>query len=61
LASAANQTAQAVVKAAVDGLKEKVTGIQQSNGAKEAGYEWVKGLLGKKEWSIPCINVLVRI
>jgi hypothetical protein len=23
--------------------------------------EWVKGLLGKKEWKIQCLDVLIRI
>jgi hypothetical protein len=52
---AANQTAQALVKAAVNGVREKTEG----NGA--AGYEWVKGLMGKKEWRVPCLDVLVRV
>lgn len=56
--SAANHTAQAVVKGVVDGLRERTMGGEQSGGA---GYEWVKGLLGKKEWRIPCLDVLVRI
>lgn len=55
--SAANNTAQALMKAAVDGLKEKIGGEQAS--AVE-GTEWAKGLWGKKEWRIPCLDVLVR-
>jgi hypothetical protein len=56
---AANQTAQALVKAAVQGVKEKAAGAGGQAGA--AGYEWAKGLVGKKEWRIPCMNVLVRL
>lgn len=58
LAQAANQTAQAVVKGAVNGVRQKIGGSNQS-GAKE--YEWVKALLGKKEWKIQCLDVLIRI
>jgi len=50
LAQAANQTAQAVVKNAVDGVRGRM-----------GGGEWVKGLLGKREWKIQCLDVLVRI
>ncbi|PSN67850.1 hypothetical protein BS50DRAFT_675860 [Corynespora cassiicola Philippines] len=58
-AQAANNTAQAVIKGAVEGLREKTMGVPEvSDGA---NYEWVKGLLGKKEWRINCLDVLVRI
>lgn len=56
LAQAANHTAQALVKNAVDGVRGR---IGQGSGGKE--YEWVKGLLGKKEWKIQCLDVLIRI
>ena len=56
LAQAANHTAQALVKNAFDGVKSK---MGQGNGGKE--YEWVKGLLGKKEFKMQCLDVLIRI
>ncbi|KAF2826449.1 hypothetical protein CC86DRAFT_370439 [Ophiobolus disseminans] len=56
LAQAANQTAQALVKNAVDSVRGK---MGQTSGGKE--YEWVKGLLGKKEWKIQCLDVLIRV
>ncbi|ORX99823.1 hypothetical protein BCR34DRAFT_592808 [Clohesyomyces aquaticus] len=65
----ANSTAQAVVKAAVEGIKEKIGGAAAgsadaaaaSAAAGAQSYEWVKGLLGKKEWRIECLDVLFRI
>jgi hypothetical protein len=43
----------------VDGIREKGMGaLEVSNGT---NYEWVKGLVGRKEWRIPCLDVLVRI
>jgi hypothetical protein len=57
LAQAANATAQAVVKTAVEGVKGRV-GLGGSEGQ---SYEWVKGLLGKKEWRVQCLDVLIRI
>jgi hypothetical protein len=52
-AQAAANTAQEVVKGAVDGVRGKA-----STGAMN---EWVKGLLGKKEWRIQCLDVLIRV
>ncbi|KAF2711213.1 hypothetical protein K504DRAFT_501130 [Pleomassaria siparia CBS 279.74] len=58
LVSAANSTARAMIKAAVDGVKGKFTEEEQGSAAAGASYEWVSGL---KEWRIPCLDVLVRI
>ena len=58
-AQAANHTAQALVKAAMDGLKDRTAGTQQTNGS--AGYEFAKGLVEKKELRIPCLDVLIRL
>jgi hypothetical protein len=60
LAQAANATAQAVVKTAVEGVKGRV-GLGGNGGSEGQSYEWVKGLLGKKEWRIQCLDVLIRI
>ncbi|KAH7117765.1 hypothetical protein B0J11DRAFT_91057 [Dendryphion nanum] len=60
--SAANQTAQAVVKAAAASLKEKLVGESHASASGETvESEWVKGLLGKKEWRVPCLDVLIRM
>lgn len=59
VASAANNTAQTLMKATLDGLREKTSSFPQVSGS--SSYEWVKGLLGKKEWRIPHLDVLVRI
>ncbi|KAH8716942.1 hypothetical protein GQ44DRAFT_659878 [Phaeosphaeriaceae sp. PMI808] len=56
LVQAANHTAQAIVKSAFEDVRLKAG---QASSGKE--YEWVKGLLGKKEWRIQCLDVLIRI
>lgn len=56
---AANKTAQSLVRSAIDGIREK--GVEAPEISNGANYEWVKGLVGKKEWRIPCLDVLVRI
>ena len=59
IASAVNSTAETITKAAVDGIRRKALSVSQANGG--TGFEWAKGLIGKKEWRIPCLDVLVRI
>jgi hypothetical protein len=59
LAQAANQTARAVAKGAVNGIRQKIGGPGQGSAGKE--YEWVKGLLGRKEWKVQCLDVLIRV
>lgn len=60
LAQAANHTAKAVVRGAVEGVRGRV-GLGQGSEAGGQSYEWVKGLLGKKEWRIQCLDVLIRV
>lgn len=59
LAQAANHTMRALAKSAVDGMREKAAAAGQASGGQN--YEWVKGLLGKKEWRIQCLDVLIRV
>jgi hypothetical protein len=59
VASAVSDTASTMVKAAVETVKRKA--IQGAQGSGTAGFEWTKGLVGKKEWRIPCLDVLVRV
>ena len=59
LAQAANNTAQALVKGALDTVRNKTADTVGAAGS--GNYEWVKGLVGKKEWKIQCLDVLIRI
>jgi len=59
IASAVNSTAEIMIKTAVDTIRRKTPPVPQVSGG--AGFEWAKGLVGKKEWRIPCLDVLVRI
>jgi hypothetical protein len=59
LAQAATHTAQALVKSTVEGIREKGAALGQASGG--GNYEWAKGLLGKKEWRIQCLDVLIRV
>ena len=58
-AQAANQTVQALMKKAAEGIRERME--DATDGDSGANYEWVKGLVGKKEWRVPCLDVLIRV
>lgn len=57
-ASIVNSTVSSVAQSALQGFKRKpeVDIEQQISVA-----AWLKELLGKKEWRIPCIDVAVRL
>jgi hypothetical protein len=57
LAQAVNESAKAVGRSVVEGVKGKLGG--EGSGAQS--QEWVKGLLGRKEWRIQCLDVLIRV
>lgn len=59
LAQATNNTAQALLKGAVDSMRNKTADAASAGGS--GNFEWVKGLMGKKEWKIQCLDVLIRI
>lgn len=66
LASTVNNTAGALVSAAMDGFSRK--GAQGGAGppaeissASGGPADWGKGLLfARKEWKVPCMDVIVR-
>lgn len=60
LVQAATHTGQAVLRSTVDGVIEKMGQASGSMSGAQS-YEWVKGLLGKKEWRVQCLDVLIRI
>lgn len=58
-ASILNSTAASVVQGAVEAAKRKLNVEAQIPQISAA--EWLKELLGRKEWRIPCIDVAVRL
>lgn len=58
IASAFNSTALSAAQSALHGLKRRMSGEEQ---AYVSGAQWLRELIGKKEWRIPCIDVLVRL
>jgi hypothetical protein len=71
-----NSTATALAGAAIEEAKRRVSSVlangtaadyivrqQQQQGGEWTGIglEWVRSLLGRREWTIPCIDVKVRL
>ncbi|KZF20648.1 hypothetical protein L228DRAFT_176229 [Xylona heveae TC161] len=58
LAQAINETASSLTGAAVEGVKKRVELDPQWTGL---GVEWMRRLLGRREWNIPCVDVIIRL
>lgn len=68
-----NSTATAIAGAAVEEIKRRTSSLILANGTAAAvagrqqeewtgiGLEWLRSLLGRREWTIPCIDVKVQL
>ncbi|KAL4996198.1 hypothetical protein BDV10DRAFT_173041 [Aspergillus recurvatus] len=61
-----NSTAKALAGAAVDETQRRLSGGDScASGASEEltgfGLEWLRSLVGRREWTLPCVDVKVRI
>jgi len=67
-----NSTATALGGAAVEEMKKKAAAFMNGTMAAAAelrheeewtgiGLEWLRSLLGRREWTIPCIDVKVQL
>jgi len=66
---AVNSTTKALAGAAVEGVQQRFALNETTTGATAAdeqewtgvGLEWLRSLLGRREWTIPCVDVKVRL
>jgi hypothetical protein len=58
LATTINNTVAALAGAAVEEIKRRVEPQAEWTGI---GVEWVRSLLGRREWRVPCVDVLIRL
>lgn len=58
LATAINNTAAALTGAAIEEVKRRMDIKTEWTGI---GVEWIRSILGKKEWRVPCVDVLIRL
>lgn len=62
---AINTTTSALAGAAVEEMQRRLVQNGSSALSREAwtgiGLEWLRSLLGRREWTLPCVNVKVRL
>ncbi len=58
MAAAINNTAAALTGAAIEEVKRRMEVRTEWTGI---GVEWIRSLLGKREWRVPCVDVLIRL
>lgn len=60
--TAINGTGGSLASKAMEGVRRKVAGEAHGTGSGGAvGMEWVRGFLEKRQFRIPCVDVLVRL
>ncbi|KAI9711213.1 MAG: hypothetical protein M1820_002200 [Bogoriella megaspora] len=60
VAEAVVETASGLLAAAAEGVRRKVVGESQS-GVVGVGVEGLRTVFGKREWRVPCLDILVRL
>jgi len=58
LVSAMNNTAAALAGTALEEAKRRLAIQTEWTGI---GVEWLRSLLGKREWRVPCVDVYIRL
>jgi hypothetical protein len=59
--TAINGTGGALASVAMDGIKKRMGDGGVNVTATGSGFELVRGLLEKKQFRIPCVDVVVRL
>jgi hypothetical protein len=57
-AGAFNNTAAALASTALEEAKRQLASRTEWTGI---GVEWLRSLLGRREWRLPCVDVYVRL
>ena len=55
---ALNNTAMALAGTALEEAKRKLAMRTEWTGI---GVEWLRSLLGRREWRVPCVDVYIRL
>ena len=64
VASAVVDTASTLAAAAAENVKRRAIGqggVSVASGTTGAGAEGLRTLFGKREWRVPCLDILVRL
>ncbi|KAJ5477019.1 hypothetical protein N7539_007163 [Penicillium diatomitis] len=55
-----NSTAKALAGAALEGAQQRL-GVEGPEEWTGVGLEWLRSLTGRREWTLPCVDVKVRL
>lgn len=56
-----NTTAQTLAGAAVSNIQQQFGFEAKPEEWTGVGLEWLRSLLGRREWTLPCVDVKVRL
>ncbi|KAJ5090346.1 hypothetical protein N7532_009030 [Penicillium argentinense] len=56
-----NSTAKALAGAALEGAQQRLGVETKPDEWTGVGLEWLRVLLGRREWTLPCVDVKVRL
>lgn len=56
-----NSTAKALAGAALEDAQQRLGVESRPDGWTGVGLEWLRSLLGRREWTLPCVDVKVRL
>lgn len=56
-----NSTAKALASAAMDNAQQRLGLESKPEEWTGVGLEWLRNLLGQREWTLPCVDVKVRL
>jgi len=59
--SAINGTGGSLASAALEGVKRRMGGGHATTPSNSNGFEWLRSLVDKKQFRIPCVDVIVRL
>lgn len=54
---ALNNTAASLAGLALEEAKRRLAGREWTG----IGVEWLRSLLGRREWRVPCVDVVIRL
>lgn len=56
-----NSTAKGLAGAALEGAQQRLGVESKPEEWTGVGLEWLRSLLGRREWTLPCVDVKVRL
>lgn len=59
--SALNESSGSIASGVLEGARKRLSNESYDGPALASGFEWFRSLLEKRQFRIPCVDVLVRL